>query len=143
MLAVLLVAGTAGTLTIALSHLGGRESATGRRNPPSITITAPATTPGWLRTLARRKARELTKSAPTTGVIERRRLAYEVRLHGKFTWLACDPCASKGPLPVAIEHSVVFRVDPESRRIVMASGPPSLLRLNSAPGAKRAVLTFG
>ena len=128
MLAALLVAGGAAALTLGLSRGGSLESATGRSNRPSVTINASTTTPGWLLSLASRKAREVTNSAPTTGVIEKRRLTYEVRLHGDFTWLACNPCARKGPLPVAIQDSIVFRVDPAHRRVVMASGPPSLLR---------------
>jgi hypothetical protein len=111
-----------------LTRAGGHESTTNRRTQPSVTISAPATTPTWLLKLASQKARALTKSAPTTGVIERRRLAYEVRLLGDFTWLDCDPCAKRGPLPVAIRDSIVFRVDPELRRVVMASGPPSLMQ---------------
>jgi hypothetical protein len=127
-LAALLVAGVAAALTLALGRVGGHESATGRSNHPSVTINAPDTTPAWLMSLASRKAREVTKSAPTTGVIEKRQLTYEVRLHGDFTWLACDPCARSGPLPVAIQDSILFRVDPARRRLVIASGPPSLLR---------------
>jgi len=127
-LAALLVAGGAVALTFALSRGGSHERATGRSNAPSVTIKAPGKTPAWLVSLASRKAHEVTKSAPTTGVITKRRLAYEVRLDGNFTWLACDPCARSGPLPVAIQDSIVFRIDPASRRVVMASGPPSLLR---------------
>jgi hypothetical protein len=111
-----------------LSRVGGHESAIGRSNHPSVSINAPDTTPAWLLSLASRKTRQVTKSAPTTGVITKRRLTYEVRLHGDFTWLARDPCARRGPLPVAIQHSIVFRVDPASRRVVMASGPASLFR---------------
>jgi len=127
-LAALLVAGGTGVLTVALSHIGGHESAARNPRHPSVTINAAATTPAWLLSLATQKARQVTKSAPTTGVIEKRRLTYEVRLHGNFTWLACDPCARSGPLPVAIQDSIVFRVDPASRRVVMASGPTSLFR---------------
>jgi hypothetical protein len=127
-LAALLVAGAAAALTIALTWGGGQESTTDRSSHPSVTINAPSSTPAWLLSLASRKAREVTRSAPTTGVIEKRQLTYEVRLHGDFTWLACDPCARSGPLPVAIQDSIVFRVDPARRRVVMASGPPSLLR---------------
>jgi hypothetical protein len=127
-LAALLVAGGAAALTLTVSRVGGHESATRPSKEPSVTINALATTPEWMLTLASRKARELTKSAPTTGRIEKRRLTYEVRLHGEFTWLACDPCPRNGPLPVAIQDSVLFRVDPASRRVVMASGPSSLLR---------------
>jgi hypothetical protein len=126
--AALLVGVGAAALTLALSRVGGHESAIGRSNHPSVSINAPDTTPAWLLSLASRKARQVTKSAPTTGVITKRRLTYEVRLHGDFTWLACDPCARRGPLPVAIQHSIVFRVDPASRRVVMASGPASLFR---------------
>ena len=127
MLATLLVAGgITAALVLALSRVDGHESATGRAKHPSVTIKAPPTTPAWLVRFVSREAREVTKSAPTTGVIERRRLAYEVRLHGDFTWLACDPCAKRGPLPVAIEDSIIFRVDPELRRVVLTSGPRSL-----------------
>ena len=129
MLATLVVAaGMTGSLVLVLSRVGGHESVAGRAKQPSIAIKAPVATPTRLVRFASRKAREITKSAPATGVIEKRRLAYEVRLHGDFTWLACDPCAGGGPLPVTISDSIVFRIDPESRRIVMASGPPSLLR---------------
>jgi hypothetical protein len=127
-LAAVLVAGAAAALTLALSNGGGRKNANKPPNRVSVSIKAPATTPAWLLTLASRKAHAVTKSATTTGVIEKRRLTYEVRLHGDFTWLACDPCARRGPLPVAIQHSIVFRVDPASRRVVMGSGPPSLFR---------------
>lgn len=126
-LAALLVAGGAAALTLALSRVGSHERANGRSNAPSVTINAPRATPAWLVSLASRKAQEVTKSALTTGVITKRRLTNEVRLDGDFTWLACDPCARSGPLPVAIQDSIVFRVDPASRRVVMASGPPSLL----------------
>lgn len=127
-LAALLVVGAAAALMLAINRGGGHESATERTNRPSITITAPPTTPAWLLALASRKAHEVTRTAPTTGVIEKRRLTYEVRLHGDFTWLACDPCAKRGPLPVAIQHSIVFRVDSAHRDVVMGSGPPSLFR---------------
>jgi hypothetical protein len=127
-LAAVLVAGAAATLTLAINRGGGHKSATEHSNHLSVTINAPPTTPAWLLDLASRKAHEVTKSGPTTGVIEKRRLAYEVRLHGDFTWLACDPCARRGPLPVAIQDFIVFRVDPASRRVVMGSGPPSLFR---------------
>ena len=112
---------------LGLSRVGGNDSAT-QPQRLSVTINAPATTPPWLLRLASRKAREITKSAPTTGVIEKRGSLYEVRLDGDFTWLACGPCTKSGPLLVQIDYSAVFRVDPASRRVVMASGPPSLLR---------------
>ena len=128
LLAALLVAGGAATLALGLSRVGGNESATQPKRL-SVTINAPATTPPWLLRLASRKARAITKSAPTTGVIEKRGSMYEVRLDGDFTWLACGPCTKSGPLHVQIDYSAVFRVDPASRRVVMvASGPPSLLR---------------
>jgi hypothetical protein len=129
LLATLVVAvGITAALVLVLSRVGGHDSVTGRAKHPTVTLKAPATTPKWLVRFASRKAREVTKSAPTTGVIEKRRLAYEVRLRGDFTWLACDPCARRGPLPVAISDSIIFRVDPELRRIVLTSGPPSLMR---------------
>ena len=111
-LAALVVAGGAVALTFALSRVGSHERATGRSNAPTVTIKAPRTTPAWMVSIASRKAREVTKSAPTTGVITKRRLTYEVLLHGDFTWLACDPCARSGPLPVAIQDSIVFRGRP-------------------------------
>lgn len=129
LLATLIVAGgITATIVLALGRVGGHERVTARRGHPNLTINAPATTPAWLVRLASQKAREVTKSAPTTVVIERRRLTYEVRLRGDFTWLACDPCARRGPLPVAIQDSIFLRVDPESRRVVMDSGPASLMR---------------
>jgi len=127
LLAALLVAGGAATLALGLSRVGSQDSATQPRRL-SVTIDAPPTTPPWLLRLASRKAREITRSAPTTGVIKKRGSMYEVRLHGDFTWLACGPCTKSGPLPVHIEYSAVFLVDPARRRVVMASGPPSLLR---------------
>jgi hypothetical protein len=119
--------GVTAALVFALSRVGGDESDTRHAEHPSASIEAPAATPSWLVRLAARKARELTNSAPTRVVIEKRRLTYEVRLYGDFTWLVCDPCPQRGPLPVAIRDSISFRVDPELRRIVMASGPRSLM----------------
>lgn len=126
--ALLLVAGATAALAVALSHVGGHKSVARSSRHPSVTISGPATTPAWLLSLASRKARQVTQSAPTAAVITKQRLTYEVRLHGDFTWLACDPCARRGPLPVAIQDTIVFRVDPASRRVVMASGPASLFR---------------
>jgi hypothetical protein len=128
LLATLVVAGAITAALVLLSRVGGHESATSSAKHPSVTIKAPAATPTWLVRFASRKAREVTKSAPTTGVIEKRRLAYEVELQGDFTWLACDPCPKRGPLPVIIRDSIFFRVDPELRRVVLASGPRSLMR---------------
>jgi hypothetical protein len=129
LLTTLVVAGgITAALVFVLGRVEGHKSATGRATHPHVTIRAQATTPTWLVRFASRKAREVTRSAPTTGVIEKRRLAYEVVLHGDFTWLACDPCAERGPLPVTIRDSIVLRVDPELRRVVMTSGPPSLMR---------------
>jgi hypothetical protein len=127
-LAAILVAGAVAALTLALNHGDGHKSVTKHSERLSVSINAPSTTPAWLVALASRKAHQVTKSAPTTGVIEKQRLTYEVRLQGDFTWLACDPCAKRGPLPVAIQHFIVFRVDPASRRVVSGSGPPSLFR---------------
>jgi hypothetical protein len=129
LLATFMVAGgIAAAFVLMLDRVSGHESATDRPTHPSVTINAPPTTPAWLLRLASQKAREVTKSAPTTGVIKRTRGAYEVRLRGDFTWLACGPCTRRGSLPVAIRHSIFFRVDPELRRVVITSGPPSLLR---------------
>jgi hypothetical protein len=127
LLAALLVAGGAATLALVVSRVGGNDSATQPKRL-TVTINAPATTPPWLLRLVRRKAREITRTAPTTGVIEKRGSRYEVRLDGDFTWLACGACTESGPLPVHIEYSAVFQVDPALRRVVMAKGPPSLLR---------------
>jgi hypothetical protein len=128
LLATLVVAaGTTAASVLVLDRVSGHENGTSRVHP-RVTINAPPSTPAWLLRLASLRARQVTRSAPTTGVITRTRRAYEVRLRGDFTWLACGPCTRRGPLPVAIRHEIFLRVDPELRRVVMTSGPPSLLR---------------
>lgn len=131
--ALTVVGGITAALVVVLSRVGERQSPSGLE-PPRVTIDAPATTPTWLLRLASIKAREVTNSAPTTGVIEKHRLAYEVELHGDFTWLACDPCAKRGPLPVTIRDSIFFRVDPEFRRVVLTNGPRSLYAIGGTNG---------
>jgi hypothetical protein len=111
------VAGAAAALTLALSSGGGRKSATKHSNRVSVTIKAPPTTPAWLLSLASRKAHEVTKSAPTTGLIEKRRLTYEVGFTGTSRGSPAIPAPEEGHCPSRFSTSL----SSESTRLAGAS----------------------